>query len=146
MRRFSIFAVCLFALALSTAAFAQNPQDPQGRRAQRKGRDHGGKLKKMDANQDGQITREEWKGRPEGFSKIDRNNDGTINREEAMVTGKARGKRHLRKMDANQDGQIAREEWKGNAETFGKLDVNNDGVISKQELKSRQHNRQRPPQ
>ncbi|MEK7833464.1 MAG: hypothetical protein AAB401_20400, partial [Acidobacteriota bacterium] len=77
--RFSIFAVCLLALILSTAAFAQ---DPLGQRGKRKVRNHGGKLKKMDTNQDGQITRDEWKGRDRGFQKADRNNDGIINREE----------------------------------------------------------------
>ena len=145
MKRVSIFMTCLSALlmmALATAAFPQDPQAPQDKRAGR----HHGKLKKMDANHDGQITRDEWKGRPKGFDKVDKNNDSTISRDEAMAAGKNRGKQHLKRMDANQDGQIVRGEWTGNPEGFSKLDANNDGIITKEEMKAGRHKGQRPPQ
>ncbi|MEO6727102.1 MAG: hypothetical protein ABIU20_09080 [Blastocatellia bacterium] len=142
MKRFSILTACLFALALATAAFAQNPQPPQGKRA---GRPHG-KLKKMDANRDGQITRDEWKGKSKGFDRADQNNDGTISRDEAMAGRKAAGKRHLKRMDANNDGQIARGEWTGPADGFGKLDANNDGMLTREEMKAGRHRKQRPTQ
>lgn len=141
MKRVSIFTACLFVLALATTAFGQDPQTPQGKRA---GRQHG-KLKKMDANRDGQITRDEWKGRPKGFDSLDKNNDGIIGREEATAAGRDRGKQHLKRLDANQDGQIARGEWTGNPEAFSKLDANNDGVITKEEMKAGRHKGQRPP-
>lgn len=79
MKRFSILAVCLFALlAFSTAAFAQDPQTPQGKRAGR----HQGKLRQMDVNHDGQITRDEWKGKRKKFKRLDINHDGVITKEE----------------------------------------------------------------
>ena len=81
MKRVSIFMTCLSALlmmALATAAFPQDPQTSQGKRAGR----HHGKLKKMDANHDGQVTRNEWKGKPKKFDKLDTNHDGVITKEE----------------------------------------------------------------
>jgi Ca2+-binding EF-hand superfamily protein len=132
MKRFSIFAVCLLALLLSTPVFGQ---DPQGQRA---GRPQGGKkLKQMDANNDGQISRDEWKGKPRAFGRLDRNNDGAIGREEVAGAGREYGNRQLKQMDANNDGQVSRDEWKGDPEAFSRLDANNDGAITKRELKGR---------
>lgn len=81
MERFSIFAVCLLALLFSTSILAQNPQDPRGAR-QRGGHHQGNKLKRMDTNNDGVISRDEWRGKPRGFDRLDINNDGVITREE----------------------------------------------------------------
>ncbi len=135
MKRFSIIAACLLALLVSTSVFAQNPQGKRG------GRNHGGRLKKMDTNNDGQISRDEWKGKPQVFDRVDRNNDGSIGREEAANAGREQGNRQLKQMDANNDGQITRSEWTGDPEAFSRLDVNNDGSITKEELKGRRRNR-----
>lgn len=131
---FSSFAICVLAIILSTAAFAQDPSRPI---RQRHGRHHGAKLKKMDTNQDGQITRDEWKGRDRGFQRADRNNDGVISREEVLTGRRKLRKRPLKQMDTDKNGQISRGEWLGNPELFSKLDQNNDGVITKEELKNR---------
>jgi Ca2+-binding EF-hand superfamily protein len=86
MKRFPIFAVCLFALLFSASAFAQNPQ------GERNGRPRGGrKLKKMDANNDGSITRDEWKGDSEMFGRLDANNDGALTKEEIRARRRKRG-------------------------------------------------------
>ena len=74
MKRFSIIAACLFALVLSTLVFAQNPPVRQGR--------HHGKLKQMDTNHDGAISRDEWRGKPKKFNKLDQNHDGVITKQE----------------------------------------------------------------
>lgn len=132
MKRFSIIATCLFALILSTTVWAQNPTERGGKRG---GRNRSNKLKKMDANQDGQITRDEWKGRDRGFQKADRNNDGIISRDEALAGGRKFGKRQLKRMDADKNRQITRSEWSGDPESFNKLDKNNDGVLTRQEIK-----------
>ncbi|MBS1787783.1 MAG: hypothetical protein JST85_08680 [Acidobacteria bacterium] len=131
---FSSFAICVLAIILSTTAFAQDPPRPF---RQRHSRHPGNKLKKMDTNQDGQITRDEWKGRDRGFQRADRNNDGVISREEALAGRQKPRKRPLKQMDTDKNGQISRGEWLGNPDLFGKLDQNNDGVITKEELKNR---------
>jgi hypothetical protein len=148
MKRFSIFAACLFALLLSTVVFAQDQQGPRG--ARQRGGLHGGKrMKRMDINNDGAISRDEWKGRPQVFDRIDKNNDGSLSREEAAISGRNRGprhlKQHLKQMDANNDRQISRDEWKGDAEIFNRLDANNDGVITREEIRTRRHKGSNPP-
>ncbi|MGE0128695.1 MAG: EF-hand domain-containing protein [Blastocatellales bacterium] len=144
MKRFSIFAVCLFALLLWTSAIAQSPQGPRGAR-QRGGHQGGKKMKRMDTNNDGAISRDEWKGKPRVFDKIDKNNDGSLSRGESTIAGHNRGGRHLKQMDTNNDRQISRDEWKGGDEAFSQLDANNDGVISREELKARRHEGPNPP-
>lgn len=134
MKRFSFITTCLFIMALSINLYAQNPSVRGGK----SGRQHNrANLKKMDANQDGTVTREEWKGKPGRFNKLDQNNDGIISKEEALNARHHRGKKHLRKIDANRDGQITRDEWQGKADKFSRLDKNNDGIISGSELNRR---------
>lgn len=41
-----------------------------------------GILRNMDANQDGRISRQEWKGPPKGFDILDKNRDGVVTRAE----------------------------------------------------------------
>src|SRR5262249_44291467 len=114
MNRFSIVAVCLVAIGLSGSIFAQETQDLRQDQRQH----GGGKLRKMDTNNDGSISRDEWKGRPRGFQHLDRNNDGSISREEAMAAGRHQGKQRLKQMDTNNDQQISRDEWKADPELF----------------------------
>jgi Ca2+-binding EF-hand superfamily protein len=95
----------------------------------------------MDTNNDGVISREEWKGRPKAFDRLDQNKDGSISREEASAARAARGEHWFKQMDVNNDKQISREEWKGRPETFNRLDVNSDGVITKEELRAIRQNR-----
>src|SRR5215510_5267515 len=98
MSQFSIFSVCMTALLLSIPVPGQTPQtqqDPQPQRprgAQQRNHPgsgfHGGKrMQRMDVNNDGMISREEWQGRPEAFDRLDKNKDGLISREEAAVPG-----------------------------------------------------------
>src|SRR5262249_53463813 len=132
MRRFSVMAGGLFALLLSTFIFAQtaqplqNPSTPQRLRgAHRKGGRRGEKwFQRMDTNNDGVISRDEWKGRPKGFESLDKNKDGSISREEAALAGARQGVHWFKQMDTNNDKQISRDEWKGSAETFNRFDIN----------------------
>lgn len=167
MKRFSIFVVCLSVLLLSVSILAQNPQgprqrgmrqplayargtalaqDPQGPRGprQRGGHRGGKRMQRMDTNNDGAISRDEWRGSPQIFDKIDKNNDGSLSREEFAVAGRNRGGQRLKRMDTNNDRQISRDEWKGGDEAFSRLDANNDGVITREELRARRRKGQNP--
>ena len=154
MRRFSIFSVWFVALLLSNSVIGQTPQtqqDPQPQaprgvrqRALQKHGVHGGKkMQRMDANNDGMISREEWRGRPKAFDRLDKNKDGMISREELAVSGDDQRMGRIRQLDLNNDKQISRDEWKGSAETFNRLDINGDGVITKEELRALRQNRRR---
>lgn len=65
-----------------------------------KGDRKGGKLDKFDSNQDGVITREEFKGPEEIFNKIDTNQDGQIDGDE-----KAKAKEHMKKRGGHKKGE-----------------------------------------
>ncbi len=148
MKRFWMLLVCLMAFPFWSVVFAQ---DPQGQPVPRQRGGPAGRekrMKNMDINNDGAVSRDEWKGKPQVFDRFDKNGDGSLTREEqrAEVTRKAspgKQKGHVRQMDANNDQQISREEWKGDAKRFERLDVNSDGVITREEIRSVRRNRQR---
>jgi len=135
MKRFPIIATPLFTLILASLAFGQTP-DPQttpGRHPHRRD----GAIRRMDTNNDGKISRDEWRGKAEAFDKLDSNNDGFLTREElGAAIGRAR-QRGIQQMDANSDSKISRDEWKGNPKRFDRLDTNKDGVITQDELDAR---------
>ena len=93
------------------------------------------RLKRMDTNGGGRISKDEWKGRPAVFAKLDRNADGFIEPWELRETGRraVAGKvvAALKRMDTDGDGRISKKEWKGRPEVFAKLDRNGDGYIDK---------------
>jgi Ca2+-binding EF-hand superfamily protein len=110
-------------------------------------------VQRMDADGDGTVTREEWKGRPEMFGQLDQDGDGAISnrelkafqkeikqRQKQMGFGGRRGRGGgaaqdlFRVMDGNRDGAITRDEWRLNADLFGKMDSNGDGAIRMDEI------------
>jgi len=120
----------LFVLALSLPVSAQNPgARPQD--GQRNGAARGRRLLEMDTDQDGRISRDEWKGPADGFNRLDSNNDGFLTREELGQAGRAQG----RKMDTDNDGRISRQEWQGAAAMFDRLDSNHDGFLTRDEMR-----------
>lgn len=109
-------------------------------------RGHGGggmhSLARADANNDGNITREEFLARPtERFNQLDANNDGVISATERPQRGE-RGDRRERRadrpnMDANNDGSISRAEFAAmGAAMFERLDANDDGRVSQEEARA----------
>ncbi len=112
------------------------PDDGSGR-----GRHLFERIREMDADGDGNITKAEWKGPEELFARLDRNADGTVAREEiaeiAERMGGWRGKAGdtlLRRADKDQDGRISREEWPLPAEQFDRFDADRDGFVSAEEM------------
>lgn len=83
------------ALAFTLPTFAQvqtGAQGQQGQTAQRGNRGHrGGKVfKKMDKNNDRQISRDEWGRKPEAFDRLDLNKDGFLSGDELREVAKKR--------------------------------------------------------
>ncbi len=93
----------------------------------------------MDTNNNGVITRNEWRGNENSFRKHDRNGDGVLSGDE-LTPGARRddkGERHekrFRDADHNNDGIITRDEWHADARAFERLDLNRDGRISRDEF------------
>jgi hypothetical protein len=89
--------------------------------------------KKQDTNNDGRISKAEWKGKEKAFANRDKNTDGFIDQEDVKL-----GREQLfTKSDANNDGKVTKDEWKGKTEQFGRLDRNRDGFIEKSEMTRR---------
>lgn len=104
-------------------------------------------FRRFDTDGDGKITAAEWKARPETFHLLDANKDGEITREELTPKGPARdraGKRpdvrsgkdsahFLSKYDANRDGQVTKEEFP-HERRFAEIDADGNGVLSTAEI------------
>ena len=105
----------------------------------------------MDTNNDGRVTREEWRGSDRSFEVHDWNRDGVLSGEEVRVGG-ARGGRmdpveadhtpgrlernlnwtrnNFTALDHNRDGRLTSNEWHFDLETFRRVDINNDRAIN----------------
>ena len=142
-RRNYLLPVLVIAI-LSASAVAQTSIQPgQPGQGARKGRHM---LKRFDANGDGQISRDEWKGKPQAFDRLDRDHNDVITADELAAARQMHRQRmveRLEKMDANRDGIISRQEWTGKLEVFDRLDQNHDGMLTREELQSGRHHRKR---
>ena len=117
----------------SSAAFAEGMH-----------RGHGEHLwNKLDANQDGKITREELDTDVSTlFAAVDADQDGKVTQDEAAQFFAAKHQEmkqkfaeRLKAADKNQDGQWSQDELSEMpARRFAKLDQNGDGLVSQAEL------------
>jgi EF hand len=99
-------ALTISAAAGEAAVFAQQtsppPQQDQTatpRRAERRARVEkrvAARFKKVDANGDGVISRDEWRRNPRAFDRFDTNHDGVVSADELKAVIAARVKRHRR--------------------------------------------------
>ena len=99
-----------------------------------------------DRNNDGIISRAEWRGSRQSFEVHDWNNDGSISGDELRV-GAVRSGRTIEDMeydredrfeylDVNGNNRIEPREWHGTAAAFNRLDVDNNNVLSRAEVVS----------
>jgi Ca2+-binding EF-hand superfamily protein len=114
----------------------------RGERGEHGGRGHhrrGGHgmhhLARADADNDGNITRDEFLARPtQMFARLDDNSDGVISAGERPQRGEGRDGEGRRHMDVNDDGQISQSEFAAmGASRFERLDANNDGRVTREE-------------
>lgn len=114
----------------------------------------GGGLAGADANNDGNITREEFLARPtEMFNRLDANHDGVISTAErpqrperqAGADGQRRERPDRPNPDTNGDGSFSQAEFTAmGAGMFERLDANNDGRVTQEEAQAaRGHRRGR---
>lgn len=98
----------------------------------------------LDRNNDGVITRNEWRGSRQAFDNQDWNNDGVLSGDEidggATRFGRPADDREARRaqrfdnLDVNGNNRIEPREWDGTVAAFNRLDVNNDNILSRAEL------------
>src|SRR3954468_1562930 len=100
------------------------------------------RFRAMDTDNDGVITRAEWRGDDQSFREHDLNHDGVLSGEEvwprAVTGGSDRSRREemaarFERADRNGDGQIARREWTGTTAAFKRMDQDGDGVVTRDE-------------
>lgn len=136
----------IFICALATILLAPVAAADPGER--RKGR----MLDRMDANDDGQITLDEFRGpgrRGAGLpGHADSDGDGNISidelnlhlderevrQTERMAEARARTTEHFAAADSNGDGMVTPEEARAGA--FARLDSNGDGALTREEMRA----------
>jgi Ca2+-binding EF-hand superfamily protein len=111
------------------------------------------RFQEMDANNDGRVTRQEWRGAARSFEVHDWNNDGVLSGEEVRIGGQRasnwetadhvpnRYERNLSwtrnsfsSLDHNRDGRLTDNEWHFDVETFRRVDRNRDNALTLAEL------------
>lgn len=99
-------------------------------------------LYKADANQDGNITRQELKQfRTTQFARADRDDDGVISlkdvpsRYQGKVKDKFGNSEIIAAFDTNRDRQVSRQEFEnGPTLIFDRADADHDGTVTQSEL------------
>ena len=126
--------------------------------AQGRGRGRGRaaiRFAEMDRNNDGIITRDEWRGSDRSFEVHDWNRDGKLSGDEVVVGAQRQARpvdagtfdsgereyefddwtaRGFTALDHDRDGHVSRDEWHFDRGTFLRADHNRDGVITRAEF------------
>jgi Ca2+-binding EF-hand superfamily protein len=98
----------------------------------------------MDRNNDGVISRNEWRGSRQSFDVHDWNNDGVLNGQEVDEAVARQGRSvddenfdrvdQFENLDVNNNNRIDAREWHSTVAAFNRLDVNDDNVLSRAEF------------
>ena len=99
------------------------------------------RFRAMDTDNDGVVTRAEWRGSDQAFREQDTNGDGVLSGDEVHVRAgetaatpdrNRRGQMIARfeRADRNRDGRLVRDEWAGDDTSFSRMDQDRDMVIT----------------
>ena len=137
----SFAALAAVTLLVAGSASAQGRGREQEQNANRQMRFQG-----MDTDNDGVITRDEWRGSDESFRQHDTNHDGVLSGSEVWVpasreqeNAQDRARREDRiarfnRLDTDGDRRISLGEWTGDRPSFDRIDRNRDQVLSRAEF------------
>ena len=107
----------------------------------------------MDADGNGVITRQEWRGNDRSFRNHDWNGDGRLSGDEVRVGARRQNRwddrdietsldfeddwtdERFKVLDHNNDGRLSRAEWHASGEVFARVDRNRDNVLSLAEFR-----------
>ena len=111
------------------------------------------RFREMDANNDGVVTRDEWRGSDQSFRVHDWNRDGVLSGDEVRPEGYRADPYDTRdynpgdslefsswtaqafaNLDSNRDGRISSAEWHYDLDTFRRVDRNRDNALSRTEF------------
>ena len=127
--------------AVVAALFAATDGSAQTRsRAEVEAAREQARFRGMDTNNDGVITRREWRGNARAFDRFDTNRDGILSGTEIWISGQREESRFedevmqsFYRADRNNDGRLSRNEWWSDAATFSRIDRNRDGLLTREE-------------
>ena len=93
----------------------------------------------MDRDNNGIITRSEWRGNTRSFRNHDWNDDGVLSGREVRRNAVRVRNRNTRvdAVDMDRNGRIDRGEWRGSRSEFRRIDRDNDGYITAMEARLR---------
>jgi Ca2+-binding EF-hand superfamily protein len=93
----------------------------------------------LDADHDGKVSREEWKGNAVNFAMLDTNGDGALTGDEMKPSSQAAPAPPspadtFAQMDADHNGRLTGKEWTAGTSDFDRMDHNHDGAVSRDEF------------
>jgi Ca2+-binding EF-hand superfamily protein len=145
MRSHVFVAAVALALPLGGDSGLVATTEAQGRQGR------GMRFAAMDANNDGRISKEEWRGSDTSFKVHDWNGDGVLSGDEVRVGAQRRTRieedfeperlalrdwspTRFTSIDRNRDGRVTRDEWFYDMEGFLRADRNRDNVLTRAEF------------
>lgn len=89
----------------------------------------------LDYNNNGRVERAEWHGSLAEFRRLDANNDGILSRYEVVGSNESFNTyNEFAGLDYNRNGRLERGEWHWSNVSFTSRDTNRDGVLSQAEF------------
>jgi hypothetical protein len=101
------------------------------------------KYRGLDQNNNGVITRDEWRGNDRSFDNQDWNGDHVLSGDELRrgarrpTTSSSESRDGFYALDDNGDGYITPEEWENSSRSFDRLDRNSDRRLTRAEYYNR---------